>query len=221
MIKYISLGSNCSITYQLKKHGLRTQAYPFDWAKINLSQLNNVLENNFDDFAESLKFKKMSQTHKYFGLDGYSHGYSHEHNLHDLDGDTGSESIILTNKYRIEFAHEILGILEIDNFKSRMELRISRFKNLKSIHEPKQICFIRIELNPVKSNWINDIKHLIKLLKKYIDNFKLILIINSNIDYQDYFPNFVKIIKFDNFSSDWKMDMLDWNEIFNDGIEKK
>ena len=43
MTEIISLGSNCSVTYQLNKLGLRMQAYPFDWVKISLNQLNNIL----------------------------------------------------------------------------------------------------------------------------------------------------------------------------------
>jgi hypothetical protein len=206
MIEYISLGSNCSIAYQLKKYGLRTQSYPFDWVKINLSQLTNILEKDFNDFVESLEFKRISQKHEYFGLDEIVNNEFVDNNK--------SDSVILTNKYHIEFAHEIADITEIEYFKSRMGIRVDRFKNLNSNNESKQICFIRIELNPIKLIWIDLIKNLIRLLKKHIYNFKLILIINSNINYQEYFPEFVKIIKFNNFSPDWKMDELDWENIF-------
>jgi hypothetical protein len=80
--------------------------------------------------------------------------------------------------------------------------------------ESKSICFVRIELGPIKSNWIGQINNLIRLLEKYISKFKLMLIINSNENYQNLFPEFVKIIKFDNFSPDWKMDDLDWENFF-------
>ena len=46
-MEYISLGSNCSITYQLGKLGLRNNSYPFDWTKISLTQLIKILENDF------------------------------------------------------------------------------------------------------------------------------------------------------------------------------
>ena len=56
-MKLISLGGNCSITYQLIKLNLRSEAYPFDWTKISINQLINVLENNFDGYSETLEIK--------------------------------------------------------------------------------------------------------------------------------------------------------------------
>jgi hypothetical protein len=54
---YINLGSNCSVTYQLNKHKLRTVAFPFDWAKISIQQLNLILQNNFDGYSDiSIKY---------------------------------------------------------------------------------------------------------------------------------------------------------------------
>ena len=48
--KFISLGTSCVIAYQLNKLGLRKESYPFDWAKFDINKLNNVLENNFNNF---------------------------------------------------------------------------------------------------------------------------------------------------------------------------
>lgn len=204
MTEFISLGSNCAITYQLNKYGLRNRAYPFDWVKISLNQLNNILENNFDDFVESLELKKISEKHEYFGLD-----------INSINSTNTSifQSAILTNKYSVEFAHEILNSSEIDYFKSRLDKRIERFRNLTMILNKFNLCFIRIETSPIKLTWVDEINKLIKLLKKYYVQFKLILIINSKSEYQQYFPEFVKIFKFTNFSADWKMDNLNWNEI--------
>ena len=42
---YVSLGSNCSVTYWLNKLGLRKVAYPFDWSNITIKQLNRVLKD--------------------------------------------------------------------------------------------------------------------------------------------------------------------------------
>ena len=62
-MKLISLGGNCSITYQLIKLNLRSEAYPFDWTKISINQLINVLENNFNGYSETLEIKYMSDKH--------------------------------------------------------------------------------------------------------------------------------------------------------------
>ena len=219
MVEYISLGSNCSVTYQLNKYGLRICAYPFDWIKINITQLNNILQKDFDDFAESLEFKKISTKHEYFG---FGFGFAQDENINEhidenINEHIKTDSIVLTNKYNIKFAHEITKINEIENFKSRIKTRIDRFKNLSSNNKINHICFIRVEINPIKLSWIVDIQNLIRLLKIYVDNdnFKLILIINSENKYEEYFPEFVKIYKFGHFTSDWKMDELNWNEILN------
>jgi hypothetical protein len=42
---YISLGGNCSITYQLNKYKIRDFLSPFDWSKITINQLIKVFED--------------------------------------------------------------------------------------------------------------------------------------------------------------------------------
>jgi hypothetical protein len=207
-MEYISLGSNCSLTYQFNKYGLRTQAYPFDWAKINtLTQLLNVLENDFDDFSESLELKKISSVHVRFDSDTNTNT--------ELD----SSSLVLTNKYQIEFAHELSAIYNynIEEFKTILDRRINRFTNLlknRSI-DNKLVTFVRIELTKIKSTWVIQVKQLISVLeKKYINKFKLILIICSNLIFED-FPDFVHVIRFNAFSPDWKMDHLEWKNILS------
>ena len=59
----ISLGGNCSITYQLNKYNLRQEAYPFDWAKVSINQLITVLENGFKDYCQTIKIMKFSSNH--------------------------------------------------------------------------------------------------------------------------------------------------------------
>ena len=61
MTLYISLGSDCSVSYQLRKTNLQTSpnyntthgTMPFDWMKItNLDKLCAILDNDFADFAD-------------------------------------------------------------------------------------------------------------------------------------------------------------------------
>ncbi len=42
---FISLGGNCSVCYQLNKYNIRTVAYPFDWCKISINQVDNNIFN--------------------------------------------------------------------------------------------------------------------------------------------------------------------------------
>lgn len=198
-MEYISLGSNCSLTYQLNKFKLRTQAYPFDWTKISLQQLIDVLENNFENYSESIKFKKISLSHPIIDSDN---------NL-----ELNSSSIVVSNKYKISFAHEITSQYELEEFKNRINARIKRLDELSLNHSTNfiKIKFIRIELSPINSSWAQKILKLIYLLDNNFVQYELILIINSSDNFE--FPSNVKIYRFDNFSSDWKMDSLDWNLI--------
>ena len=213
---YISLGGNCSITYQLNKYNLRNKACPseklsntlyycpseklsnikyycpFDWAKIKINQLINILENNFENYAESLQIKRYSDSH---------------------------QSYIITNDYSVQFAHEVINIDEmntLDDFKDKIKRRITRFQNLLSNYSDK-ITFIRIELDVPKSNYINNIIKLVKLIKNYYSNFVLKILIETN-SYNTIFQEkleYVEFIKFDSYSEDWKMDHINWSSVFS------
>jgi hypothetical protein len=196
MIIFINLGSNCCITYQLNQLKLRTEAYPFDWTDISLKQLIEILQNDFIGYDE-LEHKKISNNHPLFNEDQTK---------------TSDSSAILTNKYKIKFAHEISTIYEIEDFKFRLQNRITRFKQLDNSNN---INFIRIELSKINDKWTENILNLIVELKKYVPEFQLTLLICSDNIFENVFPPFVKIIKFNNFSPDWKMDHLNWIEIFN------
>ena len=197
---YISLGGNCSVTYQLKLRNLRYKAYPFDWTKISINQLINILENNFKDFIDSIRIKKNSIIHINFNTE--------ENN-----------SLILTNNFNILFAHEISDInnSSLDIFKQKLYRRIDRIYNL--INHSQKIIFIRIELQPIKIDYINKIKILLNLLNTFSNNFilKLILNIDKNFDIKllENLSNNLLIYKFNIFSEDWKMNHIDWDNIIN------
>lgn len=52
--KFIPIGSNCEISWYLKKINKRIEAYPFDWNCCSLQMLYNVLLNNFSDFLTDI-----------------------------------------------------------------------------------------------------------------------------------------------------------------------
>ena len=99
----VSLGGNCSVAYQLNKLQLRYSSYPFDWCRIKINKLIQVLNNNFA-FYENIVFKKKSLNHE--------------------------NNIIVKNNYNIEFAHEIVHKYEINEFKLTLLKRIERFRQL-------------------------------------------------------------------------------------------
>jgi hypothetical protein len=183
---YISLGSNCSIAYQLNKYGLRKTSYPFDWCCLNINQLINVLENDFEDF-ENFTIKKLSDQH--------------------LEMDSNKPTYIITNKYGVKMAHELCEGGDVEEMKGKIKRRIIRMKN----DEPK--IFIRIELNNLtQKNFEEKYTKLIKILDKKYPNFKLIIISKNNRfiinDMQSI--NYIHFYQLDRFSDDWKMDDLDW-----------
>lgn len=103
-MEIISLGSNCAITYHLQYYGLRQKAYPFDWTKISIKSLIDIIENWFIDYS-NIKIKKFSNNH---------------------------ESLILINPYNVTFAHEVIVNNDIDNFIKKLNNRINRFYELEN-----------------------------------------------------------------------------------------
>jgi hypothetical protein len=101
----ISLGGNCSITYQLNKYKFREKAYPFDWCKISINQLINVLEYNFNNYIDSITINKYSENH---------------------------ESYLVSNIYNVQYAHEVIDT-NLDKFKESLYNRIERFQNLDNV----------------------------------------------------------------------------------------
>jgi len=202
----ISLGSNCAIAWQLKCHNLRKEAYPFDWSKITLKQLINVLQNNFKDYTK-LQIKKLSDNHKYFQFENnfqFEHNFQNEHNFQFEHNFQNESSYILYNNYNITFAHELIDKNNIDELSSIIDRRVERFKLLNNV------TFIRIETCIIKD--INNYIILLNELDRYFTDYKLIIISKTN-------PNIdnAKLIhyKIDEFNSDWKYDNLDWLKIFN------
>jgi hypothetical protein len=189
-MKYISLGSNCSVAYQLKKKNLKNDCYPFDWCKISILQLIEVLNNNFENYSNSIIIKKISQKHSSI-ISNYS--------------------LILKNKYNIQFAHEIDNESKLSIFINKINTRI---KNFTSISLIDKITFIRIELKPIKLIYREYIIKLAELLNKYSSNYILKLIINTNIEFTNL-PLNIQIYKFNEFDSNWQMNSINWNYIFD------
>lgn len=203
---YISLGSNCSITYQLNLYNLRKVSFPFDWSKVSINQLINILESDFTNFSETLEIKKISLVH----------------NLgHILTNTLDSYSLILKNIYNINFAHEISKPEELVLFKNKLNQRIARFKNLKYNLESnlEYITFLRIELQQLNKDYYTKIIKLLSLLNNYCNNFKIKLIVHekSSIHVKKLESNDKIIIHFyKHFSEDWRMNDINWQEVFRE-----
>lgn len=186
MTSFISLGGNCAVAFQLHQKGY-TIRYPFDWCNMSIYQLNQVLENNFDNFHR-LKIIKLSESHQNFET-------------------FESESYILKNNYNIKFAHEISNKYNLTDFQLILQRRINRFNKLTNP------TFIRLETRNISNKYfITQYQKLITNLSKYFKKFTLI-IISENTSFSS--NKNIKFINFDTFSKDWKYPKINWNKIFN------
>lgn len=183
---FISLGSNCSITWFLNKYQKRIVAFPFDWCCIdNINKINNILENNWLNFVDSIYKESISNKHD---------------ELDDNNNKISSESYIFKNFYNIRWAHISL---DIDIFKYSMKKRIDRFNKLKDYTN-----FIRVELSPIKNNYIEKLKKLINNLDKLNINYCCHIIVHKENPI-NYINDKIKIYYYDNFSPDWKQEQLE------------
>lgn len=192
--KFISLGTTCASAYQLKNLGLKNNKYPFDWCKSNINKINITLKNNFDEYNK-ITVNKLS-------------------NNHQFHFQKNTSSYIVSNQYNISFAHELFNISDnnIIKFQDELTNRINTFKSKKDNY----VIFVLSDFfNNTKSNNIcNQLDLLITNLKKYFNNFKLLYITNSLIDYTS--SNNLKIIYTGDIQFvDWMYPNYNWFEILN------
>lgn len=152
-MSWVSLGFNCAVTYQIKKHNLRSEAYPFDWASFSLNSLIKILSTKFENF-DNVELKGFSQCHKL------------------LDSNNGS--YILTNPYSITFAHEVSNQETLDTFKNSLKRRIERFLNLSNP------IFVRLETANLTDVQIKNYDVLVRILDKMFSSYQLIVISTKN-----------------------------------------
>lgn len=145
----VSLGSNCSIAYQLKNMNYRNNSYPFDWATTSIKSLINSIENDFKNYT-NLYIKKLSTNH--------------------LSFDNNVPSYIVSNIYNINMAHELINKDNIEYMSKCLERRIIRFKNLINP------IFVRIETANLSNIQYQLYNKLMELLDKLYTNYRFILI---------------------------------------------
>lgn len=191
---YVSLGSTCCITQQLKNHNLRNEAYPFDWLRIcNLNNVVRLLDNKFIDFLEleDIKFTEFSDK---FSIDGKCGSY------------------IYKNKY-CGFYHDFSEIINETNynlFRDKYNRRINRLFQL--LNSNNEVIFVREELRELKiSKFYNLIDTIIKINPKL--NFKIIVITNDkkceNLDLSH-----VSFFYINENITHWSRPEINWDKLF-------
>lgn len=86
----ISLGENCNVAIALSQHGLRKQAFPFDWNITPFHSLNQIFINDFSDFLlpNDLFLNDDSHTviNRYYGI-AFAHDFpTYNTGAQDEDG---------------------------------------------------------------------------------------------------------------------------------------
>jgi len=185
---YISLGSDCSIAYQLQVRNLRHMSFPFDWVKTNnLIDILALLNNNFQFLTDPAYLEIVRESDK-FPL------------LEENWIDASSRNLVLKHKkYNILFPHEIkytddtkIIDQQIFNMCEKYNRRIARFLEILKDREIKKI-FIRI----------TDKKEIPELLLNTLRN------ITNNFELK-----FIKLDKTMKFSC-WKKNEYNWAFLFN------
>jgi|TARA_B100000497_G_scaffold123701_1_gene156816 hypothetical protein len=193
---YVSLGASCAVSNYLKTF-TKQQTLPFDWTRINITQLNLVLSSNFKEYSD-IRVIKYSKNH---------------------------ESYVLKNNYNIQFAHEILNKYELNEFKIKLEKRIIKFYEILN-NSVDELNFIRFEFSPYKKGYFNEFIKLLNIIHENKNencnvNIKLILH-KSYEDKLNFYDNEVKIklnkfrietYFYNDFSSDWKYPNINWHGI--------
>jgi hypothetical protein len=199
---YISLGCDCSVSYQLRKLGLQhCGSMPFDWMKLtSIDKLISILDNNFRDFQDFSKYDFKAQSPVFDYIVNDNSGWQTE--LKSLVKMTHKEyGFTLPHEYR----ENMINIVEFENKYSR---RIERFI---SVGRNANIHKIFVRLCDKKED-----------KKEAKQNKKQIL---ENALYKLGFVNFqIKYINMDSYSNlislccgksgfNWRRDYIPWSEL--------
>jgi hypothetical protein len=193
-MQYISLGCDCSVSYQLRKYGLQTMgSLPFDWMKLDrLQDLITILDDNFAEFAKFDNYNVKTQTDNFENFDM---------NIEKEKEKVLSRSKLIHAKYKFTLPHEYINDkLDTELFETKYARRIVRFQTLVTDLSIKKI-FIRLCGNK-ESKEVKNKMYLEECLCRYgCKNFEII-VINYN-DYDSLIP----------MQFTWQRDYIPWVKV--------
>jgi hypothetical protein len=163
---HISLGLDCTLAYQLKKHNLRSFALPFDWANVkNISSLIDIINGNFFNFLKKEEWVQEPQSNKFF-----SFGTNDDNSI----SETKSLCRLSHRKYNIILPHEAINdTIDFEIFINKYSRRIERFANIFKLYSNIKIYVGVDKINDVDKQKLNDS---IDKFSNYSNNFELIFI---------------------------------------------
>lgn len=198
---YISLGSDCSVSYQLRHLNLQTSgSLPFDWMKINnFNDIINIFQNDFQDFLNLDYYKSIPQSSNfnYFDKNPISNNISTVVN----ENITSNYKLIHT-KYKIILPHEFIGDnWNKEKFIEKYSRRVERLKCIIKDNNKMKI-FVRLMNKPYSKEIEKKLKleNILEIIN--CKNYKILMI---NPDEWQY------LIPAKEFC--WKRDYMPWNKI--------
>ena len=197
-MQYISLGCDCSVSYQLRKYGLQTMgSLPFDWMKLDkLQDLLTILDDNFAEFAKFDSYIVKTQSDSFENFDMYS---EKEKIL--------SRRKLIHSKYKFTLPHEYINdTLNIEQFEDKYARRIDRFQTLVTDKSIKKI-FVRLCGNK-ESKEVKNKMLLEECLFRYGCKNLEIVVINYN-EYDSLIPDEYR----------WQRDYIPWKKILELELE--
>jgi hypothetical protein len=160
-MRYCSLGGNCMASTVLKRTGLKTESYPFDWIFSSEEMVKHCIEDNFKTFLDKSEYNTNFADHSICEHKFYSTI------VENYQNDESRDDVIFNH-------HNPLTSVEDYDYFQRC---VQRFENLLSSDESKVFLKVHINKTPYdgvislsKSFTINE------LLSKHTTNHKLIVI---------------------------------------------
>lgn len=164
-IKVFSMGFRCSSAAILKKLGLKTESYPFDWLISHLSVIRHCMENDFQEFLN---------------IENYQRKYTNTYEMAD-----SKEGFVCDEHLMVNVYYQPIDMLDVENtYKCRLAMNhhniteekdtdyykrcVSRFRELLNSDSNKIYIHIRplIKLEMYEENKSEILRELVEF-----DNF--------------------------------------------------
>jgi len=198
---YISLGNNCSIAYHIRKLGLKSSDFPFDWTQTpDIDMLSSLIQHNCKDLFSNII------------LDG-----THFANLIQNDWNEKKYIIIKIKnfKYNININNELASFI----YSQQITLN-----SIKKIYKKRINNFFKIMTDSTKYKKLYRIGNLSEITK--FNNLNKVFISKGFTNYTIYFVpdnlniitdnNYIPIIDISELNDSWKKNEYNWINIFND-----
>lgn len=216
----ISLGTDCSVSYQLQMNNLRLFSLPFDWIKSNnFNDVLKLLANNFEDLLLSDNYVIVKKSIKHPVINDL------------FINDTENESLVAKLKNSdIIFYHDF-NTFDDKNFDEAINKVIDKYsrricKLYSLLEKETNITFIRLDKISLDPKLVNDFFTWTTYNYPNLTT-NLILILLTKRNDKDQEIKWLKIFEHNNHiriifhikevTDSWKLDQIDpsWNEIFN------